>query len=696
MRSHIEADERASLIKRHLHYSSDLLPRSSSSNYSLAASDPTNRDLKSNSFQWHSGYSSTSVGQPGNIAALSQRDSRRIPRSRRQNASLSIPVWKLPSMNFPPLALSNYSDSSDDFYESPDEARSDEYPHVFAPVAERPISTQDNRKRFSRILDTNCESPTATTQRNISTRPHTPDDLKVQSSIENHGVDTTPHKHILAQPLRELSVSYTGTTPVGQHGHWNGIIRQNRVTQLSPYTENSTVDSLLEKHIECLGLGVGLSDDDSEIEASHDVDAAPVSLLEDTSRPSSPTSVRDLSPVTVSANRQPLDAVLLVPDEDEIVPSTSRRPASQQSDPRYPLHDSTAHDKDRRFPPAAGSSISPWKNSLPPRETTPEAASNHSPAFHATTSEQKTKFKVRLPPNNTRASSISLAERWASASVLDPHHATPCVNMEASVTNPIVRHLEDDDPRFRLKMKRSFMRNSLSDADPAPSGSQSTIPPEPLEEACTKSSYTVRPSPDPIRSFRSRTSSVERGGPIGPISSSALSTSLVGRAPGEIDMLPAFTPRRNVEVTIPVAPIPPLVLDSRSRFSDNTSQMPAVGSIRKRLQSLRQRLPGPRASSTNAGVLSERRRAISHSRSRTASRQERRSEDVTWGLSNFDYNGKKMVGRLRDWWRRCLPQRGFHLSKRKGERNGREAAGIVDAHISVLQSHPKANIKVIA
>jgi len=183
---------------------------------------------------------SPELREVGSIDAIAQ--DQRTPR-RKQNGSAKSETYRLPTPKFRPLSFGMTPESRTSA--SP---VSIVYgvPEIVSPRPERPTSSQ-SRRRFSKILD--VDQNTAIVESYSSGYPMPAAFTKLEKVEEASSPTRTPsttssHPASTGKPFRR-AMAYT-STPASAHDRWSGVTSHDK----------STVESLLDRHIECLGLRV--------------------------------------------------------------------------------------------------------------------------------------------------------------------------------------------------------------------------------------------------------------------------------------------------------------------------------------------------------------------------------------------------------------------------------------------------------
>lgn len=168
-----------------------------------------------------------------------------------QHHMQALPEWELPSLEFRPLSFEAYASEARGRPKTSGDAQEKSATQILSPMPERPMSSQ-SRKRFSRIFDlqesfvaeeTNAISEIKTFAR-LSAVTEQPDlqSVKAASTIP------TGSEHNSQSTVGEFSDQQLDYTNVSGH-------EGNASTGDITIHDKSTVESLLDHHIECLGLG---------------------------------------------------------------------------------------------------------------------------------------------------------------------------------------------------------------------------------------------------------------------------------------------------------------------------------------------------------------------------------------------------------------------------------------------------------
>ena len=165
--------------------------------------------------------------------------------------------WQLPSFSFRPVSFGSNIPELKERPKTSGDARSTHALEILSPMPERPMSSQ-SRTRFSRILE--MSDNYFTDQRETPYHPHTSSRLDV---VAEHP-DLQALERSLSPPPHLLAT----TDAAGQESHSQKRVAEQAspsangdASQVTPQ-ERSTIDSLLDRHIECLGLNE--TEDESE------------------------------------------------------------------------------------------------------------------------------------------------------------------------------------------------------------------------------------------------------------------------------------------------------------------------------------------------------------------------------------------------------------------------------------------------
>ena len=179
------------------------------------------------------------------------RGSRRLSKSLSMDSprSLDPTDWKLPSLNFRPLTFSSLPRLDNDGLRSSISIVRSEPSEILSPTPERPISAQRIREKFGRILYIDENRSTTGTSSDIAGKSKGP---SRKNSTTAYGRDS-PFRSTFP-PIRERES--TAESLLDRLSHIGGDLRLSSAS----YHDKSTVELLLEKHIQALGLQPAGSD----------------------------------------------------------------------------------------------------------------------------------------------------------------------------------------------------------------------------------------------------------------------------------------------------------------------------------------------------------------------------------------------------------------------------------------------------
>lgn len=173
--------------------------------------------------------------------------------------------FSLPALAFRPLSLNLNHSRPSTAPESPNQTSFS----ILSPTPERPASSQ-SRERFSKILDMDKDPSSWGMRRSSCVNNKTTAMAKLDTVTEVISPSKTPPKSMLSPS----TASGPSCGKDALQDPWNAGQDDLR-TRCNMTNDPSTVDSLLEKHIECLGLdldGQPISESDAEYNQSHDSD----------------------------------------------------------------------------------------------------------------------------------------------------------------------------------------------------------------------------------------------------------------------------------------------------------------------------------------------------------------------------------------------------------------------------------------
>jgi hypothetical protein len=649
-----------------------------------------------------------------------------------------LDVWQLPSLDFTPLSLLYSSQGVTERPRSSGPIMRPNHPAIISPTPERPMSSQ-SRRRFSKILglDDNKSLPFRS-PRDVSRSHRSLNAGKLKRVLEGSEANYparysippfSPRNSMIAESARD-NESNIGST---DHEQGSGC-------------EKSTVESLLDKHIECLGLKsedipVGLHGQDK--------------FGNDCTRASTISSCRDESTIRIAL--QP------VPNHRARAQTiSSGNEAEATSSEKQSLHPRTLFSLDAlptlqqiaaqsspalsklSFNDSAGRPSIGWKTlastsklssdlpnldqctmkipNLNEEVVASKAGINHFSMTRLSTStasrlsgdsddlynwndEPPTKQRSRPPgierqiserrrmrmrlkmKRNSRsqgricASEVSSgpesvhtakAPLQDSVGLVEP---SPKQNSTILETHEAVNTGKSSVPTAGKPPTQQASKSKPPDALPHIPNRQSSVVAIATQRVKQSVDMARKMSIKTMRSHRSNASIVE------PLNSTRLS--VVAPHLGPPDLGPPLTPMSmslNMNFAFPAAPAtaPVGLRATQSFFSDDSSAVRNPrASLRKRfnLPSLRSVLPSssPRTHST-ASVYGRNTQATQPKIHQSCQMQDLKQEESehdlygTVGMSEFAYCRRKMLDRVKGWWRRqCVPRR-LGLTRRTGER----------------------------
>lgn len=568
--------------------------------------------------------------------------------------------WQLPSLHFKPLSFLR---SQDEMRPSP---KSHSRPSIISPTPKRPVSSQ-SRRRFSKILEVDS--------------PYCFDGKPLDLTRSYDSLNSLKLKRVLNA---DTGYAHKYSIPPFLPRH-STIMEPSRENESSEperdKCDKSTVESLLDKHIECLGLQIGSTEGDST----------------DPSHNASTIKMRDTSTLnTAETSDQPASSL------------KTQNDSSNQQAKTQGVRQSTARLKTVESAPCL-------TLSEPSR-----------PSYGWNTLNSVSNLSsiglIQSPPLTNHPEENGLCRRTLS-------HASPrssCI----SITSDELYNWDDDPSsmrkgrskefarqvsqrrkmRIRLKMKRNSHNQSPhspqssldeaplfqslaaplvgeNDAKGEPQSAHATKPEAPRSEAAPRTESPVWPvipkrlSSNPpiqtvkrsvdlarkisittIRSHHSHISVVE------PMNSSRMwATAPHISIP---DLGPSLNSMSlNMNFVFPQAPTPPAqrrkatLPPTQSFFSDNSSAVHNPrASLRKKLHlpNLRGKIPLPHPSKSSLhlplvnGNQEPKPGPAVHFK---AQREHSMGNINTVGLSEFAYRKKKLVERVKGWWNRQCVQR---------------------------------------
>lgn len=678
---------------------------------------------------------------------LSSLDSAMVRNSEGHKDALSTGrKWQLPSLNFRPLSFVNCAPTTGDRPKSAEGMIQTGPTDIISPTPERPVSSQ-SRRRFSKILcleDDQCV--------HLSTVSRSYNSLNFGKLKRVAEVPESNYPARLSIPAYSPRKSTIEEAADETELNIVDAVRDERASQ-NTSNAKSTVESLLDKHIECLGLqpNVPIFPPQTKIPADDASCGRHVSGITSTVKLSQPSYYQDWQRKTRPRTASSADpSVLASPERELLVPK------KLFSTRTYPMtrSDSSGLTNTRSLPCMAeaaathqttGRPSTGWRslastaqclssphtdNALASGVVESPRAKDSEPLRHqsrrrsaistslsltssqgrttedlfdwddeadlqsrlrdsllAKQASQRRKLRVRLKLKRNSLSQGKLGSCELPAPSVSTHTALELSQaLSADATNRVHDRQQDVEVPSNKGKTQAYL-NSTHDFRTAPVPSQtadcsSSIPRQSSGVAnvpeVVRSSSDIRrkTSTKTARSHRSNTSLAD------PINSTRLSAPILRPSmhlsrPSPTDLGPSMSALHlDMGARYPdVAANPrPMLREARSFFSDDSSAIHHQrGSLRKRLHlhSLRGVLP----SSPRATVIDDVAKTTpKRTRSRLGQPHTTRDEDSheherdlygTVGMTDFAYRKKRLVIRLKDWWKRHSMQRKLGLKRKK-------------------------------
>ncbi|RMZ88203.1 hypothetical protein DV736_g4571, partial [Chaetothyriales sp. CBS 134916] len=160
----------------------------------------------------------------------------------------NTPNWQLPSMSFKPLSFVQYSPSHSGRPKTSEGTPCRQPLKILSPMPSRPVSSQ-SRKRFSNILELEDIHGS-------SGKSSTSHSSKQKAAILKKVEEVPDHRQSVASEETMKLVSSISNGSLSSHRlYYDGTVDSDqRISQVTSQ-DKSTIESLLDRHIECLGLG---------------------------------------------------------------------------------------------------------------------------------------------------------------------------------------------------------------------------------------------------------------------------------------------------------------------------------------------------------------------------------------------------------------------------------------------------------
>lgn len=693
------------------------------------------RDLTSLAALVHSPTpKSTSVQAFGMMDGSERTDG--DPKSSLSKAERGVLDWELPSLHFRPLSFMHYSQGAAERPRSSGPLPGSNPPPIISPTPERPMSSQ-SRRRFSKILgvDDNACSPVRG-PRVLARSCASLNAGKLKSVLESP--ESSYHAHFSIPPFSPRNSMIAESTRDNDSN--GGSVDQEQGSGC----EKSTVESLLDRHIECLGLQPETVLDPVENQRMLDGGSTRASTV--STRKEESTVKVTLAPLpkcrlraqTVSSANASITAgseqKILIPRR-LFSPDALRNPglAAAQSSPcvsQPSFHNSSGRPSIGWKTLASTSNISssnPWGSQGtikspqfkdadasskvevkpltmgPLSPSTPSCWSANSEDLYnwnddasfkrrprswvlerQTSERRRMRTRLKLKRNSQSQGKICASE---FSSVHESFHTARTnshdrVGVFEPVSKQTITTFESQETMTVGSSSKDATQIAPSQQMPK-SHPPATSPNIPSRRSSVVAIATqrVKQGVDMVRKMSVRTARSHHSNAsiIEPLNSTRLSA----MAPhlGSPDLGPPLTPMSlNMNFAFPPTPVaaPPGLRTTQSFFSDDSSAVQNHrGSLRKRfnLPSLRSVLPSsPRTHSVvsapgkNNGAANSRLHQSCQMQGLKHEEEEECDMYGTVGMSEFAYCRRRMLERVKGWWRRQCVQRKLGSMRRRAER----------------------------
>lgn len=652
-------------------------------------------------------------------------DNVKIERDSKSSLSLHVSDWQLPSLNFRPLSFLRSSQEITHTSGSSGLIAQLNPPTIISPTPERPMSSQ-SRRRLSKILgiqDSYCWQVNSSPRLSRSFSNLNTGKLKrvAESSEMNYPArysipPFSPRNSLIAESGRD-NESNVGSTDQEQCSR----------------CEKSTIESLLDKHIECLGLQPEIAPgpvENSGAVVDDGIQASTISTSNEStikiavvpgeeswagtqnanhtnagtiSRPAE-HGVVPKRPRLAAAHSSPCVSKLFIPNSSDrpslgwnTLASTSKLSSARRSLSEHIT--STAQRVEAsssgeavkqlgmsRLSPSASSywsgnsaDVYDWSDEVPLKQRSHQQASERQVS-------QRRKMRMRLKLKRNSQSQGKLCESDLSSERESFHTArAPSQREQVSKHDSSGNHnpakLEIQGAvNFRSQLGHTSQQHSVEQRLQSNLPPTSPVIPNRRSSVVGVATYRVKHSIDMARKMSVKTTRSHRSNVsiVEPLNSSRVSALAPHLATP--DLGPSLTPMSlNMNFAFPPANgmTAQGLRATQSFFSDDSSAVRNPrSSLRKRfnLPSLRSVLPSsPRAHSMAniPGRSNETAQArLHHSCQMQGLKQKEEEQELngTVGMSEFAYCKRKMLERVKGWWRRrqCV-QRKLGLKRRRGE-----------------------------
>ena len=601
--------------------------------------------------------------------------------------------WQLPTLQFRPLSFSQTPPDRDDRPKSSTgNTRADQL-GILCPTPERSISSQSNRNRFSKILDLEdrmAKYSPLNSEPGFQGRQYTPGGKRNLRATK-----------FAVAPIPERN-SETGEMLSNQD---SDVFRQSREINSSQNTdwEKSTIESLLDRHIESLGLKAETDGADSEVSEplSRSTPGSSLDVAQRTPRLSDLVNddrwkrhVRSATTAFegLTSFNSPYE-MALVPQKlfhgtvtqnagirNKAAKEGSNREADRPSKSWMTLpstsQGSRSIDQMRRLSESAVSyqpdsktaffDLGSSKNSLSPIHF--QRSLIRSSVHNTLSIPRKTQRDSALWRQISYRRKLRLRLKSRKQSRSRSHSGSSRANVSVHIVESSLRgtyaHLEPTTGLIRslTDTNDSIFATKGSSVTPLTKESLGSVPlrqNSQIESHTTSFDVTRKAS---TRTARSQNSSISL---INPINSTRVGSQYLHLTVP--DGLP-ITPRiigAGIGGQLTQETSGPALREAKSFFSDGSSQRYSRNSVRQKLHGLRKRLTiSPKNSNDPLLVKEQHQRSIRAVRQSKLGQARPTETGETKGMSDFAYTKRKWTERFKEWWQR---HRNFRKSHTKDE-----------------------------
>ena len=367
--------------------------------------------------------------------------------------------WQLPALSFRPISFAQYSPSPSSRPRTSEATPTRQPLEILSPMPERPMSSQ-SRKRFSKILGIEDSYDS------VGPKPYVKHTFRRQAPVLRRVEEVPDSKRstFVPGPVSPVSPVLQGLPPPPGFNQDGTLDRDNRISQVTSH-DKSTIESLLDKHIECLGLGPESdvsSEDSTSLQNQHiDIHSSTDDTIRLTSMLATAPSWPKNRPWT-SSSQQPSSLALserqrlrprrLFASMDAGVPQT----IIERSTPAYSV-DSIGV----RSHPSYGWQTLPSSSILAPLQDFSVSARRSGYVADVDSSEQQTKLKIkRRSQLTTSASTSSQLSDLAAHLTKQRREAAP---PRRSKSELVARQTSHRRRRMRIMLRLKTKSRTLGD-----------------------------------------------------------------------------------------------------------------------------------------------------------------------------------------------------------------------------------------